>query len=417
MDLQSIGRMLRQTREERELTLGDAENTLRIRQRILESFELGEFDLTGFSPVQINGFIRNYARWLGLDEEQVLDNLATAKDETLRRGRRKDKRASQETRAVHDARTTQELRMSGPARVTDTHPTIPVRPTPRQANGGSTNATRSPGERRRGGGLLRGILIAALAVGSLALIAFVVVQYVLETPIGEFENIAPDGILSPMPAIATFTLAPTMTPSLTPPTADGAGFFSGAGVAVQVTMGQRSWLRIEVDGAERFEGVARPGTVFEFAASSSITVRAANAAALEVVYNGQRQNVFGGRGQRVDLVFGTSGVEISSGQSFSEPTLAVSETPVPTSAPDVGTLIAAQTPSATAGPSPTASNTPLPTETPTVTFTPSLTFTPSATFTASATPSATSTPGPSPTATAILPVREPLFTPTATKTG
>jgi cytoskeletal protein RodZ len=416
MDLQSIGRMLRQTREERELTLDDAENTLRIRQRILESFELGEFDLTGFSPVQINGFIRNYARWLGLDEEQILDNVLTAKDETLRRGRRKDKRASQETRAVQDARTTQELRMSGPARVTDTHPTMPVRRTARQANGSST-ATRSPGEQRRGGGLLRGILIAALAVGSLALIAFVVVQYVLETPIGEFDSIAPDGILSPMPAIATFTLAPTLPPTFTPPPAAGSSFFSGSGVAVQLTLGQRSWLRIEVDGAERFEGVARPGTVFEFAASSSIAVRAANAAALEVVYNGQRQNTFGARGQRVDLVFGTSGVQISSGQSFSEPTLAVSDTPIPTTAPDVGTLIAAQTPSATSGPSPTASNTPQPTETPTVTFTPSLTFTPSATFTASATPSATSTPGPSPTATAILPVREPLFTPTATKTG
>lgn len=415
MDLQSIGRMLRQTREERELTLDDAENTLRIRQRILESFELGEFDLAGFSPVQINGFIRNYARWLGLDEEEILDNLATAKDETLRRGRRKDKRTSQETRAVQDARTTQELRMSGPARVTDTHPTMPVRPTPRQANG-STNGTRAAGRERRGG-LLRGILIAGVAVGALAVIAFVVVQFVTTTPIGEFEDIAPDGILSPMPAIATFTLAPTLPLTLTPPPGDNASFFSGSGVAVQITMDQRSWLRIEVDGAERFEGVARPGTVFEFAASSTVSVRAANAAALEVIYNGQRQNTFGARGQRVDVVFSTSGVQISSGQSFSEPTLAVSDTPVPTTAPDVGTLIAAQTPSATAGPSPTASNTPPPTETPTVTFTPSLTFTPSATFTASATPSATSTPGPSPTATAILPVREPLFTPTATKTG
>ncbi|MCA9903766.1 MAG: helix-turn-helix domain-containing protein, partial [Anaerolineae bacterium] len=68
MDSQSLGRYLRQTREERELTLEEAEEQLRIRRRILESFELGAFDLPNFSPVQIAGFIRNYARFLNLDE-------------------------------------------------------------------------------------------------------------------------------------------------------------------------------------------------------------------------------------------------------------------------------------------------------------------------------------------------------------
>jgi hypothetical protein len=405
MDLQALGRLLRQKREERERTLEDAEQTLRIRQHILESFELGEFELANFSPVQINGFIRNYARWLGLDEEQILDHYAVAKDATLRRPTRRNK----------DKRSTQELRTTGGVRINDTLPTLPVRP----ARGGAApTPTRSPSpERRRGGGWLRGLLVAALAVGALALIAFVVVTFITETPIGVFEDIQPDGILATMPAIATFTLAPTLPPSLVAPTSDSAAFFSGAGVSVQITLAQRSWLRIEVDGAQRFEGVGRPGTVFEFAASSAINVRAANAAALEIVYNGQRQNAFGTRGQRVDLAFSASGVQVSSGQSFAEPTLAVTETPPPTSPVDVGTLIAAQTPSITPGPSPTATETPLPSATPTVTLTPSPTFTASATFTPSATPSATSTAGPSPTATAILPVREPLFTPTATKTG
>jgi hypothetical protein len=408
MDLQSLGRYLRQAREERELTLEDAENTLRIRKRILESFELGEFELSNFSPVQINGFIRNYARWLGLDEEQVLDYLESAKDETLRRGRRRK-----------DKRSTQEVRAAGGARITDTHPavgTTPTRAAARPANG-SPAAASGISKTPRGGGILRGVLRAALALGAIGLIAFVAVQFITTTPIGVFDDDNPDGILSPIPAVATFTLAPTLTPTLIPPTANSGGFFAGAGVAVQITLRQRTWLQIEVDGAERFSGVGRPGTIFEYAGTGSISVRAANAEALEVIYNGQRQNVFGARGQRVDIVFGTAGVQISSGQSFAEPTLAVSATPFPTSPADVGTLIAVLTPSATPGPSPTPTNTPLPTDTPTVTFTPSFTFTPSATYTPSVTPSATITPGPSPTATAILPVREPLFPPTPTKSG
>uniref|UniRef100_UPI0026341B09 DUF4115 domain-containing protein n=1 Tax=Thermomonas sp. TaxID=1971895 RepID=UPI0026341B09 len=193
--------------------------------------------------------------------------------------------------------------------------------------------------------------------------------------------------------------------------------FSGQGVQVAITMTQRSWLSVAVDGAERFSGVARPGTILEYTATGEIILRAANAEALSVIYNGQRQGTFGNRGQRVEVVFSTTGVQISSGQNFVEPTPVASFTPIPTNATDVGALIAALTPSATPGPSPTASNTPPPTDTPTVTLTPSITPTPTETPLPTETPTATNTPGPSPTPTAILPPREPLFTATPTKTG
>lgn len=62
MDALALGRYLREAREAKELTLDDAERTLRIRQRVLEAFELGDFRVMDASPVQIRGFIGNYAR-------------------------------------------------------------------------------------------------------------------------------------------------------------------------------------------------------------------------------------------------------------------------------------------------------------------------------------------------------------------
>jgi cytoskeletal protein RodZ len=408
MDLQGFGRYLRQAREDRERTLDEAEQTLRIRRRILESFELGDFEQPNFSTVQIYGFIRNYARWLGLDEDQTVQYYEAAKNDTLRRAKRKGgKRATQELRSANGGRS-----------ITDTHPNLSPVPVKAAAPRPPTT-TGSPGELRppRGGGVLTLLLRLLVAAAALSVIAFVIFQMLQATPIGLPEDTTQPDILAELPSVPTFTLAPTATrtqPTATPP---GGQFFSGQGVLVQMTMRQRTWIRVEVDGAQRFLGVVRPGDILEYSGTGSINVRAANAAALDVTYNGQQQPSFGSRGQRVDIVFTAGDIQISSGQAFAEPTLAVSFTPVPTSAADVGELIAAQTPSATPGPSPTATDTPPPTDTPTITSTPTITPIPSATPTASNTPTATATPGPSPTATAILPPRQPLFTPTPTKAG
>jgi cytoskeletal protein RodZ len=403
MDSQSLGHLLRQTRETRELTLDEAETSLRIRRRILESFELGDFNLPGFSPVQVNGFIRNYARYLGLDEDEILQFYESAKIEDSRRARRKSK-TKQPNAKQPDKRASQEVRAVGRS-ILDTQPLSPppVTVVASSANGG-LREPRSSG--------LTGLLLRLLVAGAaLAVIAFVVIQVLQTTPLQFETDDPPQDILAEVPSIPTFTLVPTATLALPTATPIGGQLFSGQGVQVTITLRQRSWLRVAVDGAERFTGIARPGTILDYLGNANIDLRASNAEALDIIYNGQRQGAFGDRGQRVDVAFSPTGVQISGGQRFEEPTPEASFTPIPTSATDVGDLIAALTPSSTPGPSPTATDTPPPSDTPTITLTPSITPTPTATATA------TTTPGPSPTATAILPPREPRFTPTPTKSG
>jgi cytoskeleton protein RodZ len=67
MDPSALGRYLRESREAKELTLEDAVTALRIRRPILEAFEQGDFSLVE-TPVQVRGLLRNYARFLDLEE-------------------------------------------------------------------------------------------------------------------------------------------------------------------------------------------------------------------------------------------------------------------------------------------------------------------------------------------------------------
>jgi len=65
-----FGEALRRAREERGLSLAEVERATRIRARHLAALE--NEDLSGLSPVYSRGFLRTYARFLGLDAEELL---------------------------------------------------------------------------------------------------------------------------------------------------------------------------------------------------------------------------------------------------------------------------------------------------------------------------------------------------------
>ncbi|MEO8611106.1 MAG: RodZ domain-containing protein [Chloroflexota bacterium] len=387
MDAQALGRYLRETREAKELTLEDAERALRIRQRILESFELGEFHISEASSVQIRGFIRNYARFLGLDEDGVVAYYEDARHEADVPRRRDGKR------------TTQNMAPVAARKITDTNPSLPK----------VTIVTDLEGRRRRSS-ILSTFVMLIVGLAAVAVIAFVVVQLVIQPQQNNPQDAGLD-LLGQLPPSPTYTLVPTYTaaPSVTPILGIQQNY-NGQGVLVTMRLTQRTWLRVSVDGIEKYAGIAIPGTQVEYPAQSNVTVTASNAEALVVTWNGQPQSIFGGRGQKVDITFGLKDVQVSSGPGF-EPTSEFTLTPLPTSAVDVGAAIAALTPSVTAGPSPTPtltpSVTPTASDTPTQTLTPSNTPTPTNTPTNTPTPTITPTPTATltPTPTAILPPR------------
>ena len=72
-----IGQMLRDAREAQGITLEDAAARLRLMHRQIEAMETDDFESLG-QPVFARGFVRNYARLLGLAPEDLLARMEGA---------------------------------------------------------------------------------------------------------------------------------------------------------------------------------------------------------------------------------------------------------------------------------------------------------------------------------------------------
>lgn len=66
----SVGEILKQQRLKKQLALEEVEKDLRIRKKYLEKIEKNNWDFA--SRIYIIGILKNYARYLGLDENKIL---------------------------------------------------------------------------------------------------------------------------------------------------------------------------------------------------------------------------------------------------------------------------------------------------------------------------------------------------------
>lgn len=71
----SVGDILRRAREARRESLGDVAYALKLTSRQVEAMETERFDLLP-GPAFVRGFLRNYARYLGIDSAALLASLA-----------------------------------------------------------------------------------------------------------------------------------------------------------------------------------------------------------------------------------------------------------------------------------------------------------------------------------------------------
>ncbi|ADI38122.1 putative uncharacterized protein [Waddlia chondrophila 2032/99] len=69
--VKSLGELLKQKRKERNLSLKEVENATSIRMNYLQAIEEGDFKQL-ISPVYAQGFIRQYAAYLGEDGEAII---------------------------------------------------------------------------------------------------------------------------------------------------------------------------------------------------------------------------------------------------------------------------------------------------------------------------------------------------------
>lgn len=258
----SLGAWLRHARESRRVALDDAVDALRIRRRYLQALEVGDYDaLPG--PIQARGFLRNYARFLGMPVEEVLSR--------------------------YDAE------LNG-------HPVQPRVP--------EIKMTTRPGERNwappppsledekvavrvnSSGGLLRIMGAALLFFALLALGSFAWLQFgsALPTEGASTPNVAAsDG--NPGASDATATPAPTIAPTpVFPVMEDGT-------VRVRLVPTNHTWVSVSADAAVVFQGIADPQQIVEATAEEILIVTTGNGGAFRLYVNGTDWGMLGGQDQ------------------------------------------------------------------------------------------------------------------------
>jgi len=292
-----IGNHLRQQREQLGLSIEDVERHTHLRVHYLKALEDGDFTALP-SPVQGRGMLSNYATFLGLDPEPLLLRFAEGLQLEL------------QTKKAAQAPTQSKRRTTQPA-------------------------SRSPS------------LLRKLFSAEYLLAAFLVVALGIFTVWGAARIFAMREDTEPSPtapSIADVLLAPstpTQTYTPVPPTAtlpvlaqfEGRtdGFAEeiaedgGDGVRVYVTIRQRTWTRVTVDGEVELEGRVLPGNAYQFTGNDYVEILTGNAAGLQIFYNQRDFGPLGLYGEVIRVVYTLDGIQT--------PTPTVTPTPTRTLRP------------------------------------------------------------------------------------
>jgi cytoskeletal protein RodZ len=299
--METIGKTLREARESLGLTLEEVERATRIRAVRLEALENGDFDSLP-SRVQVQGFLRNYADFLGLDPDHILNLYAygDARSERAIRWKLGADRGKQQTPAV---KTPRRFRIYGDQIIT------------------------------AGVGLA---VIALLVWGTNRIIqtlnqpagAEIVLATDTAMPPTEFPTSTAQLVGDTNPPVAlTIEIEPTTTPTLPLGLVDT--------IELEVLAEQSAFVQIIVDGRDEFQGRISVGERLSFRGEDRVEVITGNARGLRIFFNGQDQGLMGQVNQVLTRVWTIRGMQTPTPTQTLTPTASppVSETPTPTITP------------------------------------------------------------------------------------
>ncbi|MER3406557.1 MAG: hypothetical protein C4289_16485 [Chloroflexota bacterium] len=245
----TVGEILREERRKKGITLEQAQAATRIRLKYLQALEEDDYAVLP-SPVYVRGFLRNYAAYLGLIPEEIVDLYRQQHPEAARS-------------------------MMG------VRPHQPIRnPISRHTWSPPTSAVT-----------FSIMIVLVLLLNWAYAHVFPSAQ---QRQVGEVEPKDLAGIAIPQPSptpLPTATPAPTVAPTATP-----AATHRTAVLTLDLRALRETSVRVTVDGDVRFEGTMRRGAL-QVWSGRSITVRATNGDALEIKVNGQPAGTLGPNGQ------------------------------------------------------------------------------------------------------------------------
>lgn len=278
--MRELGQILQEAREAKGITLEEVESATHMRVKFLRALEQGQPEVF-LTPLQLRGFLRNYATYLGLDPEPLLERYI------LTNG----------SRPVQVQPST-----NGEWRVLFRHPADISRHRP---------------------SLLSWDLLISMII--LAAVAGFVLWYGSQLLNGTTPSLPFNLEALGLAPTATATSAPLPAGGIPQPTAESVPTVSPSaepgqeaigqpapsippGVAqLDVTATERTWVRVTVDGAVAFEGLLMPEEHRTWQGQQSIQLLTGNAAGLTVAFNGRSIGALGTRGQVVQRTWTPAG--------------------------------------------------------------------------------------------------------------
>lgn len=299
--MDELGQILREARENKGLTLEEVQEETRIHARFLSALEKGEYEALP-TPVHVRGFLRNYARFLSLDPQPLLNRYQSHNHPYA---------------AAISTNAPQEASAATPISLRQDQPFFDPVNVEVEANG-----------RRSTESALQLVIIAAFII-ALALIGVGFVPRLLNNDDGTealtseiaeavreiASNAEPEPtvdinatLLAPQtpqestsrndtnPSVVVPTPLPTRPPL--PATMDT--------IQLRLEIIERTWMEVTVDGDVVFSGIARTNDVFEWEANTEVKLLTGNAIGIVATINDVALGRLGGRGENREEVWLTT---------------------------------------------------------------------------------------------------------------
>ena len=261
-----IGALLERNRREKGLSLKEVEQATKIRTRYLEGLEREDYNMLP-DAVYVQGFLKTYANFLGLDGELLSREL-------------KERRAPRRGRhfVSHDEGSVS----------TEEEPELP----PMTLLGGV--------ERRR----LYGATVITVALAVLVLASVIGMLYFIgrgsQVPV---EPVAPESDSKSVQEEEQTAKEPVAIQEATTPVVETTTPTTQAVRATVKVVDSPTGLTVYTDQAVADSRIAQPGFSRTFEARDAVTVAVANASAVEVEVNGRNLGRLGSSGQGATRTF------------------------------------------------------------------------------------------------------------------
>ena len=245
-----LGEMLRSAREEKSVSLAQAEAATMIRRSYLQALEDDDHSVLP-GAVYVKGFVRNYATYLGLDPVHTLS-------------------------VYHREYSDQAQRVMAPA-------TIKPRGTSQLVTGGWVAGF---------------VLIVVVAIFSVYVYRQVQ-TFRAAGPAASAAALIPTPTPIPPTVTASAATAPTSAATPVPPTATPIP----ANAELTAKLSEDTWMQVQVDGRQEFEGTLKAGATQTWKGNNDVFIWVGNAGGVSIVFNGKDMGTLGAAGEVVKKDF------------------------------------------------------------------------------------------------------------------